>query len=447
VATRLPARRSVRMTTLGALIAVGLTYTLGSFTRLALTESSEESGAVTLPERGRLLARDGMVLASGPLGKRVYPYGVLAAQVVGFSGTDRGLEGMEFFQDAVLASGKDVSLTLDLAVQATAEGALRDVVKYSEAQAASAVVIEVGTGRVLAAASYPTFDPNDWRAATGGAIANRAFLYEFEPGSVVKALVAAALVNTGRVTADSRVNAPNSRLVGGHRINDVVRHPDVLSLTGVLRYSSNVGISRLAEEYLGPRLLHHYLDAFGFGQAPGISGTAAAAGRLRNLSVVSTLEQATAAFGQGLSTTTLGLATAFSVLANDGKLVTPSLLVTETRPKVKRRVITAAAAAATRAMLSEASQAALPNPLGLHGYCSTGKTGTAQVAIAGGYSAEIYESVFAGYFPCERPRAVVAVEVYGGRRFYQGSQVAAPAFQQIARETIALWGLTPRPKL
>lgn len=441
-----------RVHLMGLIMALPFIYLWAAYGKMEFRAPAPSRPAATLSVRGRILAGDGTVLASSvnrpdatiwDTARRTYPQGALAAQLVGFTNTDGGLEGIEHFQEAKLAAGKDVVLTIDPAFQASAEAGLAEIIKSEQADAGSVVAIEAGTGRVLAVANYPTFSPGHFQDGTPEAYGNRAFMFQYEPGSTVKALVAAALINDGDATPTTTLNAPMWRSVGGWRINDSVAHPSTLDLTHVLRYSSNVGISTLAER-LGQAKLHAYYQAFGFGQPSPISGMASAPGLLHPWQDWSEVGFANASFGQGFSVTTLQLATAFSVLTNNGLYIPPRLV--EGAPvEAPHRVVQAASAATTRAMLKTVIEEALPTAAGIPGYCLGGKTGTAQVAVNGGYSDTIYSALFAGFFPCDHPRVTMVVEVFNGRKSHHGSQVAAPAFRNIAEEVLAHWAVPPQP--
>lgn len=432
--------RRVRLIAL--LMALPLAYLWWSYGRVEWRLPAGSDSGTTVSQRGRLLL-DGLVLAESVGGKRRYPQGTLAGQLVGFQGSDRGLEGVEFFQEAALAAGRDVRLTLDPVFQAAAEAGLERAVLENDAQAGSVVALEAGTGRVLAVASYPRFNPNQWGDYGPRLWWNRAFQAQYEPGSTVKALVAAALINEDLATPDTRLETGMARYIGRIRIGDSVPHPRDLDLTSILGYSSNVGISTLAERMPAERL-YEYLSAYGFGQPSPISGASAAKGRLRDWQDWGEIGRATASFGQGFSTTTLGLATAFSVLANDGLLRVPVLLE-GAKPAAPRRVVSASAARTTRRMLSTVIEQRLRRSVAIPGYCLGGKTGTAQVAVDGRYSDSVFSGVFAGFFPCEAPRVTMVVEIFAGRKRYNGSQVAAPAFRAITEEVLAQWGVLPTP--
>jgi cell division protein FtsI (penicillin-binding protein 3) len=155
------------------------------------------------------------------------------------------------------------------------------------------------------------------------------------------------------------------------------------------------------------------------------------------------IDHTTVTFGQGVSTTTLQLAVAYSVLTNDGVLIAPRL-IEGTPAQMTRRVLSVQAAQTTRAMLKNVVEEGLPHTAVIPGYCIGGKTGTAQVAINGRYSSDVFGALFAGFFPCDKPRVTMVVEVYYPKKQIHGSQVAAPTFRRIAEEILAHWGVMPR---
>lgn len=396
--------------------------------------------------RGSVLAADGTVLAR-TLGKqRVYPQGTLAGQVVGMLGDSGGLEGIERTYDDKLKAGENVQLTLDPAAQAIAETALAKGIKQHQGEYGTLVMLETRTGRILAAATYPPFDPGNWRgqAGTQERVKNRAFLDAYEPGSVMKPLTVAAAINDGITTPNTVYSTPMKRLVGGkwgHVIGDVVNHPGTLTTQQVLRYSSNVGMSHIVEGF-SYQQLRDYLVAYGYGQEVGLTGAITAKGILKPLDKWNDLERATNSFGQGVSATTLQVAAAYNAVANDGTYVTPRLI--EGSPAGQRRVVVSPEAARTtremlRQAVTEGELASLP------GYKLAGKTGTAQVPIpGGGYSETIYKSTYAGFFPSDAPRVTIAIMVHGAKGQYHGSQVAAPMFKDIAAAMFSEWGTPPQ---
>lgn len=394
--------------------------------------------------RGSVLASDGTVLARTLGDKRVYPQGTLAGQVLGMLGDSGGLEGIERTFDDSLQAGQDVRLTLDPSAQAIAETALARGVQTHQAQYGTVVMLETRTGRVLAAATYPPFDPGNWRgkADTQERVKNRAFLDAYEPGSTMKALTIAAALNDGITTPGTVYDTPMSRHVGGrwgHNIGDAVDHPPSLTTQQVLRYSSNVGMSHIVEGFTYQKL-RDYLVAYGFGQKVNLTGAVTAQGILKPIEKWNDLERATNSFGQGVSGTTLQVAAAYNAVANDGLYVSPRLI--EGAPAGERHeVVRASSARAVRDMLKNVVVEG--KFASIDGYDLSGKTGTAQVATENGYSSSVYKSTYAGFFPSDTPRVTVAVMIHGAQGEYQGSQVAAPVFREIASGMLSEWGTAP----
>ncbi|GAA5512293.1 putative peptidoglycan D,D-transpeptidase PbpC [Deinococcus carri] len=412
-----------------------LAVALAKLTTPPLPAPSRATPAV----RGRLLSADGQILASGPLQQRQYPHGPLAAQVVGFVGASGGLEGIERGFNDRLERGERLTLTLDTRVQATVEQVLMDAIVRTEAQFASAIVMETRTGNLKAVASVPGFDPTTWQKAAPDRWRNRAMLDEYEPGSVVKALTVAALLNEGRTTPDTTYDTPMWRRYAGATINDIVPHPGRLKTRQILRYSSNVGMTRLVER-VPPTVLHRYFTAYGFGQ-PVRLGLPAGDGLLRDPEDWDPLAQATMSFGQGLTVTTLQLVAAFNVIANSGRYLAPRLIVGA--PVVSRTVLSEATAASLREMLHGVIDDGIKTKAELPGYHVGGKTGTAQVAVNGRYSSEVFSSTFGGFVPADRPLFTVAVMVRGAKREYQGSQLAAPIFRDVTSALLSLYAIRP----
>lgn len=391
------------------------------------------------PGRGTLWSADGRILAGGPLERRRTPQDGLAAPVLGFVGVSGGLEGAERALDGPLQRGEDVTLTLDTRVQGAVEDILAEAVRRTSAQYATAAVLDTQTGELRALASVPGYDPAAWRTAPPERWRNRAALDEYEPGSVLKALIVAALLDAGLTTSETRYDTPMRRQVAGATIGDLVPHPDTLSTREILRYSSNVGMTRLVDG-VPAGLLRRALANYGLGQPPRI-GVPAGDGVLRDAADWSDLSQATMAFGQGLTVTTLQLVAAFNVLATDGRYVTPRLLAAA--PLQTRPVLRPATAAQMREVLHGVIDEGIRTKAALPGYHVGGKTGTAQVVVGGRYSPDVFSSTFAGFLPAARPRFTVAVMVRGAQREFQGSQLAAPIFRDISGVLFSLYALAP----
>lgn len=399
--------------------------------------------------RGKIVASDGTVLAHSVNGERVYPQGKLAGQVIGMMGATEGLEGLEAAYNRTLEGGQDLKLTLDPGMQSAAEAMLASFLPKHEAEYGSVVILETRTGRILAAASYPPFDPTSWRAYSPETRRNRPFLDIFEPGSTVKGLVVAAAMNEQLTTPTTLYDTPMRRYVGGRwgsTIGDSVDHPPKLTTREVLRYSSNVGMSHIVEHFPAERL-HGYLGRYGFGDFPELPTAMTSTGRLQPLRRWDDLVRATNSFGQGMSSTTLQLAAAYNTLANDGRYVSPRLVEGEAAGE-RREVLRPEVARTVRQMLQSVIEEGISTQAGLKGYALAGKTGTSQVSAGPkGYVPNLYDSTFAGFFPADAPRVTIAVMAHGAKVGYHGSQLAAPIYRDITSEIISRWATPPRPQL
>ena len=417
--------------------------------------ASQQRGAPTWPAdlvdaapRGRILSSDGQVLADGPVGARRYPQGTLAGPLVGFTGAVQpdgryGLEGFEHTLDARLQTGEAVVLTIDASLQAAAESRLAEAATLYQARSATAVVLEVGTGRVLAAASWPSYDPNAWRTSDPAAMRNRPLVQQYEPGSVMKPFLVAGLLESGRLDPRERIEAPMTLRVGWKTFRDVTQHDPVLSVADVLRYSSNTGTIALAQRFESPEL-HAWLAAFGFGQEMGMRSTFASKGSLTDPARWVPQDHATIAIGQGVATTNLQLAAAYAVLAQDGVYVAPRLVEDESVPP-SYRVLSPETALAVRHMLAYTVEAGSLRQSAVPGVPTAGKTGTADVydADLGSYVAGKYAVSFAGMFPVERPEVVMVVTVHEPVTLTSSTLVAAPLFRAIGAEVVAHWAVAP----
>lgn len=400
-----------------------------------------------LPPRGALLAGDGTPLVlSSPAGERLYPLGVSASQVLGFAERDprgvagRGLAGLERDLESVLAAGRDVRLTLDPAVQSLAEQALWGALESSRAEWGSALVMESKTGRLLAVANGPLFDPQAPRRdpATDISWRNHAFMVALEPGSTMKAITAATLLEEHKASLDTVVEAPMYYRVGGWTINDAVPHPPRLTLAEVLRYSSNVGISKLASG-MDRGKLYESMRKLHLTDPRPMRGAWLERPQVRPPEQWGPSEYANATFGQGFLITPLHLTAAFNALANDGVYLPPQLVqgpVGEGERVFRSEVARSIRKALTDGMVPQAR---------LEGYTLGGKTGTAQVVVDGRYSQTVYNALYAGFIPSDRPRVTVVVVLHypKGPRIH-GAMVAAPVFREIAAGLFSLWGQPPR---
>lgn len=434
---------------------IALALLLPLFAALA-SFAGQQSGAARFPAppaepvaRGSVLAADGSVLAGGPVDARTYPAGAAAANLVGFTGRVQpdgryGLEGLEFFHDATLAAGEDVVLTLDPTIQAVTASLLAEAAQTHLAESGSAVVLEVGSGRILAAASYPTYDPEAFGTAGREQLANRPFTQVYEPGSVIKPLVVAGLLESGRLLPGEIIDTPMTLRVGEKTFRDVAQHASQLSVAEVLAYSSNSGMIHLGQRF-APADLHDWLMRFGIGQPLDLESTYTRSGILNDWYRWVPQDQAANSIGQNLSTTALHLAAAYSVLANDGVYVPPRLTDDEALPE-PHRVLSPEVAQGVRSMLAQVMQTGGLTASAIPATSTAGKTGTADIydVTTGAYLPGEYALTFAGMFPVERPRVVVVVSLHKPTENTSSTYTVAPLFRAIGSEILASWGTAPR---
>jgi cell division protein FtsI (penicillin-binding protein 3) len=403
--------------------------------------------------------------------RRRYPEGESAAHVVGFTNLeDQGLEGVELaFQKQLQghkgsrgvvkdrlgrviddlgasvdpADGSDIGLSLDAKVQFFAYQRVRDAVAEHKAKAGSVVVLDVVTGEVLALANYPSYDPGERGRRTGEQLRNRALTDIFEPGSTMKPLVMAWALETGRIKPEQVLNtSPGSVVVSGIPIKDAHGHA-ALTAREVIQKSSNIGIVRIAM-MMQPRELWELYSNVGYGQRPQINFPGAVTGRLRPYKTWRPIEQATMAYGYGLSASLLQMAHAYTVFARDGEVIPVSMLKQD-QPAPGMRVLSVATAREIRHMLN---LAAGPGGTGAKamtiGYSVGGKSGTAHKQEGHGYASNKYRAWFVGMAPIDNPRIICAVMVdEPSNGHYYGGDVAAPVFSQVVQQTLRMMNVAP----
>lgn len=358
--------------------------------------------------------------------------------------------------DRISSAGMDVHLTLDRRVQHIAERALDNVMERHKPVAATAVVMDPRTGDVLALANTPAYNPN---ALSDDAETrrNRAVVDAIEPGSVLKPFVAAAAIEEGKVSISTPVDCENGRWrVGRSRIGD--DHPHgVISVSEVIKYSSNIGSAKLAF-MLGAETYLDYMRGFGFGQRTGIELPAERAGQVRSASTIKPIELATTSYGHGITVTAMQLASAVSTIANDGVRMKPRLVrevldedgvpARITEPEMLERVVSSETARViTEAMVTVTERGGTATRARVPGYNVAGKTGTAWKIKDGKYSDGRIGS-FIGFVPAEDPKLAIVVivdEPTVGSRY--GGIVAAPAFAEIASQSLRAFGVAPDPEL
>lgn len=405
--------------------------------------------------------------------KRIYPAGALAPQLLGYVGTDNiGLAGVEKEYDDLLSGepgelevvsdlsgnrlatisteeatpGGSITLTIDEDIQFEVERILTEVVGEYEAHKACAVVIEPGSGEILAMANTPVFDTNTYGSVEEKARRNSVVTDQYEPGSTFKMIVAAAALEEGIVTPQTTFSLGREirvydRVV--HESHENIPEQRVLTVTEILAQSSNVGAITLGLE-LGKDRLVDMIQKFGFTEKLGIDFPGEASGMMLAPDKWSGTTIANVPIGQGISCTPLQLAAAYAAVANGGVLVQPHL-VRDVGTPWTRRVVSDTVAAQLRSMLTVTVEDGTGTQARVAGYEVAGKTGTAQkVKDDGtGYAEDRFIASFVGMVPADAPRLVILVMVDEPGTAHLGSQVAAPAFAKIADFALKRLGIPP----
>jgi cell division protein FtsI/penicillin-binding protein 2 len=420
-----------------------------------------------------------------PEAKRYYPMRELAAQVLGYVGTDNnGLAGLELLYDEKVAGkpglrtvlrdasgamvvapglsfaeaepGQDLHLTLDAAIQHIVERELERAVVERGASRGMAVFIDPRTGGVLAMASYPSFDPNEFSRYASARWRNRTIMDVYEPGSTFKIITGAAALGSGLVHAADEFDCQmGSIVVYGKRIRDHKAFGR-LTFAQILEKSSNVGVIKAAL-IVGDQRLYKTIRDFGFGRPTGIDLPGEGSGILHPMERWGMRGKAYISFGQGVSVTPLQLASAVSAVANEGTLMRPhvvagigqggAVLVSHSQnsgPAVVGHPMAPATARELSRLLEGVVIQGTGKAAGVKGYRVAGKTGTAQIPVRGGYSSNGYLPSFVGFAPVDRPvmTGIVAIAEPQGWE-YHGGQVAAPVFGAIARQVLLYLGIRP----
>jgi cell division protein FtsI (penicillin-binding protein 3) len=420
--------------------------------------------------RGKPSAIDGIGTVEEP--KRFYPNRELAASLVGFTNLDsEGMEGIELSLDRYLrgergsllcerdargrlivpattsvevnSKGHSVALTIDRNIQHSARGGI-------------AVVVVPGTGEILAMAMAPSFNPNAPGGAPAEARKNRALTDSFEPGSTFKVVTLASALELGAVGTTDRFFCENGAYhYAGKVIHDTHRY-GWLSAPDVLKFSSNIGITKINDRMDGNRF-YDMIRAFGFGSTTGIELKGEVAGLAPSRKgFESRLRRATVSFGQGISVTPLQLVTGMAAVVNGGKVMKPYLVreirdpegktVFRGEPQELRRVLSPKTSAQMREILGKVvEEDGTGTQARIKGFLVGGKTGTAQKVEAGSgrYSATKRTASFIGFLPLNDPKLLILVVIDEPRGQVYGGVVAAPAFNQIAVKTAYYLGIQP----
>jgi cell division protein FtsI (penicillin-binding protein 3) len=390
--------------------------------------------------------------------RRYYPAGEELAQTLGFTGQDDiGQEGMEYALQKQLAGkpgsqrvikdnhgyivedagslhppkpGSDIVLSLDSNLQHIAYRELESAVRLHRAKSGAVVVLDARSGEVLALANYPSYNPNNHSGVSSKAMRNRAITNEFEPGSTMKPFTIAKALETGTVTPNTVIDTDHGVYkLGNRKIHDA-EPESKLTVTQVIQKSSNIGAAKIALS-MTPETMWQGLSESGFGAPTGSNFPGEATGKLRDPKTWRPIEQATMAYGHGVSVNLLQLARGYTIFADNGVLKPISLLKLDV-PPAGTRVFPAHIAHEVRDMLEMVVLPGGTAPLAqIAGYRVAGKTGTAHKLENGRY-VNHYIASFVGFAPVSNPRLVVAVMINdpSGSEYY-GGQVAAPVFSKV----------------
>ena len=420
--------------------------------------------------------------------KRYYPNGNLAAQVLGFVGTDdKGLDGLEMVLDdelkggiqkelvatdrkgnAIFGSvlskylpdkGKSVTLTIDASIQFIAERALDKAMQDTGAKHASVIVMDPKTGEILAMANRPTYDPNYYGQGSEEDFKNIAVTNLYEPGSTFKPIIASAALASGKWKLDQVYNDKGSFVANGHVMqnwNGEGYGP--VRLIDILKFSINTGMAEIGTT-TGADILSKYVRNYGFGSKTGIELPGEGDGILYEPDDMSTLDVATMSIGQGIAVTPLQMVRAFGAIANGGSMMKPHIIksysnvkgevTSTTDPEVVGQPIPEDTAKTIADILEKEVSEGGGTKAMVEGYHFGGKTGTAEKLDTknGGYLAGHYIASFIGFGPVEDPKFVVLVAIDDPKKgSIYGGQIAAPVFKNIVSQLVRYYQMSPSVK-
>lgn len=416
---------------------------------------------------------------------RYYPEASMAAQLVGFVGKnelgeDAGYFGLEGFYDRQLKGrtgrvymvkdalgnpiltdvreekkidGRSLVLSIDRSVQYSADRQLKKGVEKYQADGGVVLIMDTKTGKLLASSSYPKFDPQKYYDYDSSLYKNPAVSSLYEPGSTFKVLVMAAGIDAGLVTPDTRCTICSKPVeISSYKIKtwDDKYFPNA-TMTDVIQHSDNTGMVFVGQK-LGVQKMSEYLNRFGMGETTGIDVQGEISGDLREEENWLPIDLATASFGQGISITPIQLITAVNSIANGGKLMTPEVVdkiitedgkIIEIPPKMKERTVSAKTATLVTWMMVNAVEKGEAKWTKIPDYLVAGKTGTAQIPVAGHYDPTQTNASFVGFFPPKNPRITMLVVLNKPKTSIYGAETAAPIFFAIARDLIQYYNIAP----
>lgn len=396
---------------------------------------------------------------------RFYPANSLLAKVLGFFGYGSvgraGQYGIEGYFDEEL-SGRaaegasprpdDIVLTIDRNVQAFIEDKLHEVISRWNAAGGSIIVQDPQTGRIIALADEPTFDPNAYSSSPTSSYINRAVQEIFEPGSSYKPLTMAMGLDLGKVTPNMTYTDPGIIEIAGRQIRNFDQQAHgVVTMSKILEKSLNTGAAYV-QSLVGQENFLNYSINFGFGQKTGIDLPGEVSGDIANLYSGRQVNYVTASFGQGIAVTPLQLVTAYSALANGGKLMKPYIvdrIIHEggkeevMEPEVVSIPISAATSEKIRTMLVSVVDNGFDKAR-IKGYDIAGKTGTAQIADGkGGYQEGVFIHDFLGFAPASDPKFTVLIKLDKPQGITFAADSLSPTFRDVAQYLLNYYNIPP----
>lgn len=416
---------------------------------------------------------------------RFYPEASMAAQLLGFvgkneTGGDMGYFGLEGFHDIELRGrqglitqetdaankpiligsfsseekkdGQDLVLHLDRSVQFMVEKKLKEAVERHKAKSGSVVIMNPQSGGIISLATYPSYDQREYYKYDKSLFRNTVISDSYEPGSTFKIFVMAAALDTEAVKPETKCEICHGPLkMDKYEIKtwDEKYHPDS-TMTEVIQHSDNLGMVFVSQK-LGRDDFLEYLEKFGFGETTNIDLQGEVSCFLKPKRQWSEIDLATAAFGQGIAATSIQMLRAAAVIANEGSLMEPHVVKEivsgneriEIKPKIVRGVIKSKTAKLIKKMMVQAVEKGEARYLRLPGYKVAGKTGTAQIPVAGHYDEEKTIASFIGFAPANRPKFVMLVKLREAETSPWGSETAAPLFFSIAKDLFNYYGIQP----
>lgn len=404
--------------------------------------------------------------------QRFYPAGEVAAHLVGFTNVDdEGITGLELAYDEWLrgdsgkkkiikdlhgdvvrdigvmqeaSPGNDLRLSIDLRLQHLQHAELQRAMTVTGAESGTIVTLDGKTGEVLAMVNFPVYNPNNRSGVKAYSMRNRALTDVYEPGSIMKPITVAAALESGRYTPATIVDTSPGRIRVGRKVLPDPKNYGPISVSRVVEKSSQVGITKIALD-IGHEPIWDMFSRFGLGQSPGTGFPGESHGILPNRPKWAPIEEATLAFGYGLTASPLQLAHAYTVFANGGVQPQISLLALGEELPESRRIIDSEIANKILQILHLVTQEnGTAQKAQVVGFDVGGKTGTVHVVGSGGYQDDKYVALFAGVAPIDNPRIVTVVVLNQPKGdSYGGGSAAAPVFSRVTQGALRILNVPP----